>query len=224
MTTLRLMSYNVRGLKDDRETLRKIITTHDPDVLCVQEVMRHPLSNSQVSKFAESVNMLWAGGNRHRMSTTLFTAPRLDVHDSGHGMFDIPRPQEPRGYGWARVSKPGLREVNVVSVHMSLYSALRGPAAQKILDDPRIGLESPLLIAGDFNELETGPAAKVLKQHLIDAGPRYNTSPSINPEKRIDFVYASLDTAVSVVPIQATDEELGRATDHRPLVVDVSVK
>ena len=224
MTTLRLMTYNVRGLKDDVPMLHRIIKAADPDVLCLQEMPRHPFSDHRISAFAEAVGMLWAGGVRHRMSTTLLTAPRVSLHEGGHVLYGVPRPQEPRGYAWARISKPGVRELNVVSTHMSLYGSLRGGHAEKLLADEHFTPDLPLIVAGDFNELDNGPAGKVLKRRLLDAGPRVNTFPADNPQKRIDFIYASADTALAGVSLSFSDSDYGKATDHRPLVVDVTVK
>lgn len=221
--SLRLMTYNVRAFKNDREALRRIIRSVDPDVLCLQEMPRHPFSDHRISAFAESVGMVWGGGSRHRMSTALITATRLDVHASGHGLYSVPRPQEPRGYAWAEVSQQGGPPVLAVSTHLSLYSSLRAGHARELLADPQLDHDMPWIVAGDFNELENGPAGRELKNAgLLDAGPRVFTYPVDEPHKRIDFVYASPSLELTPVEIVGHDEDLRIATDHRPLVVDVT--
>ena len=223
MTTMRIMSYNVRGLKDDVATLKRIIRDVDPDVLCLQEMPRHPFSDHRISAFAASVNMLWPGGKRGRCSTTLIASPRVDMHASGHGLYDVPRPQEPRGYAWTHVSKAGSGQVCVVSTHMSLYHDLRGPHAEELLADPQVTSGLPLLILGDINETEGGPAITVWTKTLRDVGSRANTSPADRPVKRIDFAFGSPQLTVTPVDVTASDADLAAATDHRPVIIDVTM-
>ena len=223
MTRLRILTYNVRGLKDDVPTLRRIISQVDPDVLCLQEMPRHPFSDHRVAAFAASVGMLWPGGQRHRCSTTLVASPRVDLHDSGHALYDVPRPQEPRGYAWCHVSKAGGPVITVVSTHMSLYSRLRGPHAHALLDDPHVEAGLPVVITGDFNEEPGGPAVKVITARLQDVGGPALTYPAQDPSRKLDFVFASPGLRVSQVPIAASADDFAAATDHRPVAVDVDV-
>lgn len=222
--SVRLMSYNVRGLKDDQQALRRVIAHARPDVLALQEMPRHPFSNHKVARFADSVGMVWGGGNRHRMSTALITSARVNVRRSGHGLYTVPRPQEPRGYAWAEVVTAGSKPWMVISTHLSLYSSLRGGHARELLADGALDATLPWAIAGDFNELENGPAGREFAQHgLVDAGPRINTFNAAEPHKRIDFLYASPNLTLTAVDMSAVEAEMRVATDHRPLVVDVEV-
>lgn len=222
--SVRFMSYNVRGLKDDQQALHDVITHARPDVLALQEMPRHPFSNHKVARFADSLGMVWGGGNRHRMSTALITAPRVDVRRSGHGLFTVPRPQEPRGYAWAEIGVAGMKPWLAVSTHLSLYSSLRAGHARELLADEALDAGMPWAIAGDFNELENGPAGREFKQHgLVDAGPRINTFNAAEPHKRIDFVYASPSMQLTAVDMSAVEAQMKVATDHRPLVVDVEI-
>ena len=43
-SSLRVASYNVRDLKDDVDAAARVVRAIDPDVLCLQEVPRHPFS------------------------------------------------------------------------------------------------------------------------------------------------------------------------------------
>lgn len=222
--SVRFMSYNVRGLKDDQGALHEVIEHARPDVLALQEMPRHPFSNHKVAQFADSLGLMWGGGNRHRMSTVLLTAPRVDVLRSGNGLYDVPRPQEPRGYAWAHVSLSGGKPWLAISTHLSLYSSLRGGHARQLLADPSLPSDVPWAIAGDFNELENGPAGREFKQHgLVDAGPRINTFNAADPHKRIDFIYASPSITLTTVDMSAVEAQMKVATDHRPLVVDAEI-
>lgn len=222
--TIRLMSYNVRAFKDDRHALQRVIEFADPDVLCLQEVPRHPFSDHRLAQFADSVGMVWGGGRRHGMSTALLTSTRIDVARCGHGLYTVPRPQEPRGYAWAEASRPGGARFVAVSTHLSLYSRLRAGHARELLADPALDASLPWVVAGDFNELENGPAGRELQQGgLVDAGPRLNTYAAAAPHKRIDFVYASTSLSLVAVDMQAVEGDMAVATDHRPVVVDIAI-
>lgn len=223
MTSMRIMSYNVRGLKDDGAALRRVIRDMNPDLICLQEMPRHPFSDHRLAAFAASVGMMWPGGKRHRMSTTLIASPRVAMHASGHELYDVPRPQEPRGYAWCHVSMGASAQFAVVSTHMSLYSQLRGKHAEALMADPNVNGKLPAVILGDFNELEDGPAAKVVTRTLRDAGSKALTSPAREPVKRIDFAYASKELDVTPVEITSAETDLVAATDHRPVVVDVTL-
>lgn len=221
--TLTVMTYNIRCFKDDRAALRRVIGHMQPDVLLLQEVPRHPLSDHRVAAFAESLGMLWAGGARHRMSTTLFTAPRLDVHAAGHGLYSVPRPQEPRGYGWAEVSLGGSGHVVVVSTHMTLHREQLTQHTEELFADPQVPHDLPWIVGGDLNDTPGGPVADVMTQHLVDVGGPAFTSPAVGPVKRIDFIYASKTLAVTPKPVDAELSDLEHATDHRPVVVTVEL-
>lgn len=222
--TTRLMSYNVRALRDDRAALLRVIRHAAPDVLCLQEMPRHPFSDHRIAEFAESVGLVWGGGNRHRMSTAIVTAPRLDVAATGHGLYTVPRPQEPRGYAWASVALPGGAPWLAISTHLSLYSSMRAGHARELLADETLPHDLPWAVAGDFNELENGPAGREFVAHgLLDAGPRIHTYNAAEPHKRIDFIYASPALRLSAVDMSAMEADMKIATDHRPLVVDVEV-
>lgn len=223
--TVRLMSYNVRGLKDDRAALMRVIRHARPDVLCLQEMPRHPFSDHRIARFADELGLVWGGGNRHRMSTALITSPRLDVSATGHGLYTVPRPQEPRGYAWAEVSLPGEAKWVAISTHLSLYSSMRAGHARELLADEAVPHGVPWAVCGDFNELEEGPAGRELSAGgLVDAGPRINTYAARDPHKRIDFVYASPELSMTTVDMSAVEDDMIVATDHRPLVVDVTLR
>lgn len=222
--SIRLMSYNVRCFKDDRAALVRVIEHARPDVLCLQEMPRHPFSDHRIAQFADEVGMVWGGGKRHRMSTALITSPRLVVSATGHGLYTVPRPQEPRGYAWAEVAEEGGRPWVAISTHLSLYSALRAGHAKELLADASVPHGLPWAVCGDFNELEDGPAGReLIAGGLLDAGPRINTFNAAEPHKRIDFMYASPALHLTPVDMSAVEADMKIATDHRPLVVDVTV-
>lgn len=217
---VRLVSYNVRALKDDRGALVEVVRALRPDVLCLQEVPRHPASGHRIAALAQDCGLLWSGGSRHRMSTTLLTAQRLDVLASGHRLFGVPRPQEPRGWAFARLRLPGHEPFLAISVHLSLRREQRGRHA-RMLREATAGSD-PIVIAGDLNEERTGAAWGVLAEGLQDVAGDRPTFPAAAPRARIDAVLADPRLHGQAVPVEVPAELQARASDHLPLAVDLS--
>ncbi len=220
---VRVAAYNVRGLRDDRAALSRVVRAIAPDVLLLQEVPRHPLSGHRIAGFAEQVGMTWADGRRGRMSTTLLTGLRLDLLGCVHHNLPVGRWEEPRGYAVASVRLPGHPTFTVVSVHLSLRSVQRPPHVARILRDID-ALGRPAVLGGDLNETWARGVWPVLEKSMGQVTGDVGTSPSGNPGKTIDglLVTPGLQAAavpVGKLPIDAMD--LRRATDHRPVVADL---
>lgn len=157
------------------------------------------------------------------MSTTLLTGQRLDVLDSGHRLFPVPRPAEPRGWAYASLRLPGHRPFVAVSVHLSLKSAERTAHVGMLRAATELADQVPCVIAGDINEEHTGGAWRRLSEGLDDPAGDQLTFPSKAPVKRIDTIFASPELHARTVPITADPAVLARATDHLPLCVDLTV-
>jgi len=117
---LRVASYNVRDLKDDVDAAARVVRAIEPDVLCLQEVPRHPFSGHRVAELARRCGLMWSGGHRGSGGTTILTALRVDVRGARHEGLPVGRRQRERGYAVATVALPGGAMLDVVSVHLSL--------------------------------------------------------------------------------------------------------
>lgn len=222
-TTVRVVSYNVRAFKDDTDALLRTIHALKPDVLCLQEVPRHPFSGHRVAEFASKCGLYWAGGHRGRMSTTLMTSLRLDVLSSGHRLFPVRRPDEPRGYAFATVRLPGYQPFTAVSVHLSLRGAERPEHAKLLMEAAELGEDIPLVLAGDINETHQGPAWSLFAKQLDDPSGDVLTFPSSKPVKRIDAVFASPELKAVRPAVELVEADLVAGTDHRPLWLDLDL-
>lgn len=219
---VRVMSYNVRAFKDDTAALAQIVREAAPDVLLLQEVPRHPFSGHRVASFAQRVGMTWSGGRRWRMSTTLLTGLRLDVHSHEHRPLPVRPHDEPRGYAVAQVALPGHRPFQVASLHMSLRGEDRARGGEQMLlelDPAKV----PTVMGGDLNEEPGRPLWKALDALMQQASEDGLTFPSIAPIKRIDAIHASAPLKVVGTPALQPSPLYARATDHLPLVVDLDV-
>lgn len=219
---IRVASYNVRALKDDRAALCGTIRAVNPDVLLLQEVPRHPVSGHRIAAFADEVGLTWFGGRRFRMSTTLMTSLRLDVLEARHGRLPVHRFDEPRGYGMATVRLPGHRPLVAASLHLSLRGHDRLPEAKALLaaaGTPTL----PMVIGGDLNEEPTGSTWRHLARQLHEVSSAAPTYSAQQPHKRIDAIFASAELPGGTPDLGLSTERLAAATDHLPVVVDLDV-
>ncbi|WP_446663956.1 endonuclease/exonuclease/phosphatase family protein [Flexivirga sp. B27] len=219
---IRVASYNIRALKDDRAALVEIIRAIAPDVLLLQEVPRHPVSGHRIAGLADEVGLTWFGGKRFRMSTTLMTSLRLDVLEAHHGKLPVRSYDEPRGYGMATVRLPGHRPLVAASLHLSLRGTDRLPEVEALL--AAAGTPTPPMVTGgDLNEEPKGKTWRRLASALPEVSADRPTYSASRPHKRIDGIFASAELPGSTPELALPAERLAAATDHLPVVVDLDV-
>jgi len=219
----RVLSYNVRGLRDDQAALAEVVRSTDPDVVCVQEAPKYLRWRAKGAALARSWGVLYVAGGGSTGGTALYAHLRVDVD----------APQETvasRLYGWpdrgiatAMVTKAGAR-LAVASLHLPLdalarqrYSTMVGQLLDQYPTTHR-------LVAGDLNEKPGGPTWQGLHDGgLCDLDPACGpTFPAAAPRKRIDGILAT--DGVQVVEHHVVDSPaVARASDHRPLLAVVHV-
>ena len=221
--SLRVASYNVRDLKDDVAAAAGVVRAIDPDVLCLQEVPRHPFSGHRVAQFAQRCGLMWSGAHRGSGGTTILTSLRVDVAAARHERLRVPRLQRERGYAFASVSLPGHDPVDVVSVHLSLDADERARHVGEVL--ATLGPGGPLVVAGDLNEGEDGRAWGVLAERLQPVTDTAPTFTARHPRHRLDVVFAG--GPLEVLPQRSVDLDratLVAASDHLPVWVDLDLR
>ncbi|MDQ1664772.1 MAG: hypothetical protein QOH75_803, partial [Actinomycetota bacterium] len=72
VTELRVLSYNVRGLRDDRAALADVVRSVDPDVVCVQEAPKYLRWRSKCASLAREWGLLYVAGGGSTGGTALF--------------------------------------------------------------------------------------------------------------------------------------------------------
>ncbi len=217
---MRVASYNTRDLRDDGAAAAGVVRAIGPDVLCLQEVPRRLFAERRVAAFARSCGMTWSGGHRGSGGTTVFTAPRVEVHEQLHRRLPVRFPDRTRGYAVATVVAPGHQPMTVVSVHLSLQPEERLRHAAIVLD--AVAAADRLVVCGDLNEDASGAAFSVLASRLRVVSTPEATFPARAPRHRLDVILATPD--VDVAPHAELDLPVGlmaAASDHRPVWVDV---
>ncbi|HWS57916.1 MAG TPA: endonuclease/exonuclease/phosphatase family protein [Actinotalea sp.] len=211
---VRVMSWNVRQLRDDRAAVLAVLRGAEPDVVAIQEPPRGPRGRSRLAALAHDAGLRVAVGGGGARTTALLVRDGLPVVRA-RGVRLPWRPWSTRR-GLAVADVVGLR---VMSVHLPLDRAERARHVRRLLLLVAAA-PGPCVVAGDLNEPPGGPSWQRLSRHLHDAtagsGPTY---PSSNPRHRIDAVLVAglVAAGAHVVPGEAAL----RASDHRPVVVDV---
>ena len=228
-TRLRVACYNTRDFLDDRHAAVRVVGAIAPDLLCLQEVPRHPFSGRRVRRFAEECGMYWPGGHRGGGGTTVLLGGRVDAVAARHTRLTVALFTRSRGYAVVRVrptGRPDAAPLTVVSVHLSLQAGERHAHSRTILDDVVTTAGGPrrIVLAGDLNEHRSGGAWQLLESRLRLVSPDAPTYPARRPRAVLDVILASPDIEVLPHPSIAIDgDDLVRASDHRPVWADILV-
>ncbi|MDQ1584772.1 MAG: hypothetical protein QOH80_137 [Actinomycetota bacterium] len=220
---LRVLTYNVRSLRDDLTAVADVVRSADPDVVCLQEAPRFWRWRSRIAELARRSGLLYVTGGRTTGGVALLAHLRVDVHEARDGLLSKHARLHQRGVAAAVVSRSGARLL-VASVHLGLDAHERVGHAAEILDLlGRVGAPNAVL-AGDLNEPPGSPAWQALERGgFRDLRPGSgSTFPAVGPRKRIDAVLASGDVTVSEYRVM-DGPVVERASDHRPLLAVLRV-
>ncbi|TNY36236.1 endonuclease/exonuclease/phosphatase family protein [Thermomonospora catenispora] len=230
MTELRVLGYNIRSMRDDRNALRRVIRHCAADVVCLQEVPRFGRWRARRDALAASCGLAVAA-SRRPAGLAVLIGPRCRVLHAEHRLLSRVRGMHRRGLALAVLEIDGARMI-AASTHLDLHpDPRRAHAAEVLAVLERAGREhaAPVILAGDVNEQPGGPSWSLLTDALADA---YTTAPrgsgdtysSRNPRRRIDGVF--VDRGVTVLGCGVPDDpalapDLPLATDHLPVVADL---
>jgi endonuclease/exonuclease/phosphatase family metal-dependent hydrolase len=236
--TLTVATYNIhkaRGL-DGRVRIDRIldvIREIDPDVIALQEVMnrRGGLPHEQQAKYlsdALGYHCKVAETRDHRLgvmsNATLSRWPieashRIDLSVAG---------RQPRGALRTDI-RINADLLHVFNVHLG--TAARERREQARLIDERllklIDISGQRIVLGDFNDWNHGLVTRTLSQafHLTDLAPhlrRTRAYPGLVPLLHLDHIYLDHELNIEKARFHRNRRSL-IASDHLPLVVDVSL-
>jgi endonuclease/exonuclease/phosphatase family metal-dependent hydrolase len=220
---VRVASYNTRDFLDDSRLAARLVRAVDPDVLCLQEVPRRLFGGRRLARFARRCDLRTTGPHRGSGGTTVLVSERVDLVAGGHRRLGVRWPDRTRGWAWARVRLPSGAELTAASLHLSLRADERGRHVAQVLTE--LDGVDPLVVAGDLNE-ESGPVWRALDRpgRLRLVAPTAPTFPARAPRRLIDAVFAS--PSLRALPhreVAVPDAVWARASDHRPVWVDLEV-
>jgi endonuclease/exonuclease/phosphatase family metal-dependent hydrolase len=228
LPALRLMSYNIRSLRDDAAAVVRVIRAADPDVVCVQEAPRFLFWRTKCASLARNTGMVIVSGGRVAAANIILSRPGIDVLASRSVLFSKDPRLHQRGVAMARLQVDGARVV-IAGTHLDGYPEPRlrhvGELFHALEDFARP--HTPMMLAGDFNDDPGSPVWDTLLRRGADAfavagegdGLTLNVT---NPTRRIDAIFAG--PGVSVRGARSIDSaDVRMASDHRPVVADVDI-
>jgi endonuclease/exonuclease/phosphatase family metal-dependent hydrolase len=227
VTVVRVLSYNVRSLRDDPAAVARVVRALEPDVVCLQEVPRFLRWRSKRRRLARACGLSVASGRR-AAGLAVLAGPRARVvHREYHLLERVPRLHR-RGLAVAVLEFPGARLI-AASTHLDLRDEPRRAHTGEIvgiLERVRAARPAPVVLTGDVNEEPGGASWTLLAGRFQDAhavAPEGGaaTFPARNPGRRIDGVFADPEIEVigCGVPAEATvAADYPAATDHLPVL------
>jgi endonuclease/exonuclease/phosphatase family metal-dependent hydrolase len=233
MDAIRLLSYNVRSMRDDRAALIRVIRRLEPDIACVQEAPRFAFWLRKRRWLARRTSLGLAVRGRPA-GLELYAGPNTALLHRQHRLLTPVSGLHRRGMVLGLFEVGGTRLV-AASVHLDLADEPRLRHAEEIvteLERVRERFGAPVVLAGDINEQPGGAAWNLLAERFQDGfavapagqGATYSSS---RPSRRIDGVFAG--DGIEVLGCGVPDEpdllaDYPNATDHRPLLAELRVR
>lgn len=228
--TLRVISYNVRSLRDDSAAVAEVIRRTSADVALIQEAPRFLRWRSRAAALASSAGMVYVTGGRTAGAMLVMSTLEVVVVETRQVLLPKTFPLHQRGLAMAILDKQGQRFA-VASFHLGLRTEERRHHAELIVSEfAAMSTAVPWVIGGDLNEEEGEPAWDTLTAGRLDvwraaADPLGElTSSTTHPARRIDAIFCdpTFEVVTGGVPT-GMDDLIARASDHRPVLAELDV-
>ncbi|SDN84545.1 Metal-dependent hydrolase, endonuclease/exonuclease/phosphatase family [Streptomyces sp. cf386] len=229
---IRVLSYNIRSMRDDTDALARVISACAPDLVLIQEAPRFFRWRKKLARLARAANLVVLTGG----ATTTGPAILCDLRATVERTEDILLPLTPglhrRGFATAVVRFGGAR-LGVLCCHLSLQTDERYAQGGMLLDRlAGLGVDHAIA-GGDLNDRPTGRTFRRLADSLQDCwattpwGGEYSSTP-LDPHQRIDAIFATkgievLGCGVPVGHPGVTQTDLRAATDHLPVLAALRI-
>ena len=215
---LRVMSYNVHGLGDDRAAVIELVRELAPDVLIVQEAPRRFRWRHKCAAFADDAGLVVAAGGLPALGNLVLVSLRVKVHEAWCMRFPLTPGRHLRGAAFVRGSVRGGR-FTVSGSHLATDPAER-PAQAALWKDALAAVEGPVIAAADLNEGPGGGAWRTVEDGLVSSAAGRFTYPATLPARLIDGLFVTPD--ITIDRYEVVESDLARrASDHLPVLADL---
>jgi endonuclease/exonuclease/phosphatase family metal-dependent hydrolase len=228
MTALRVLSYNVRSMRDDRAALGSVIRSANVDVAVIQEAPRFLRWRTLCAQLARRGGLVVVGGGRHAGANLILSSLAIDVESHVDVLFSRNPRLHQRGTAIAVVRKNETRFA-VAGTHLDLVEGPRLRHVRELEDaiERHIPAGVPVIVAGDVNDRPGSRVWAALCERRVDAlaaagSGSVLTSSARHPHQTIDGVF--VDPRLRIVSARVLDHpDVMLASDHRPVVVELEV-
>ncbi len=218
-------SYNIRhgngnDQKLDLKRTGEVIASMDCDIVGLQEVDFRAERSGNVNQIASLGRQLHMYGDFSKFMDFqggeygIAVLSRLPVQDS----WSIPLPEggEPRSAAAMRFLTRDHRPVTAIALHFDWVEDDNARFAQARALVSAIGeIAGPVLLIGDFNDTPESRTMALFREIGLICDESSATWPSVNPDKRIDYIVAIPKHRWEVVDSKVIPETM--ASDHRPI-------
>ncbi|BAL86663.1 putative endonuclease/exonuclease/phosphatase-family protein [Actinoplanes missouriensis 431] len=214
---LRVVSYNVHGMRDDRPALVGLIRELAPDVLVVQEAPRRFRWRDRCASLAADAGLVVAAGGLPALGNLLLVSLRVAVHRTWCLRYPLTPGRHMRGAVFAELSVRDAGRFVVTGSHLATDPAERPVQAARWKSEMP---DLPFIVAADLNEGPGGSAWRMVADGLTGDDRDVPTFPAVLPQRRIDGLFVSPGIAIERYEIIGSDLAR-RASDHLPVVADL---
>ena len=209
---MRVMTWNVRSLRDDAAGVARVLRAAAPDVVLVQEAPRLWRWRQACARLARQSGLLVVTGGRPAAGNLVLCSMRTRVLSAHDVLLPKPPGLHRRGAAVAVLEVDG-RPLRVLGTHLDLDPTARLQTAR------RLRLQDYDVIGADVNEEPGAPAWQALSAGLVDLGERLGPTFSVaNPRRRIDALLA----APQLRPVRVEVLECGPVSDHKPVLAELA--
>ncbi|MER5751162.1 endonuclease/exonuclease/phosphatase family protein [Streptomyces sp. NPDC002088] len=229
---IRVLSYNIRSMRDDTAALARVIGACAPDLVLVQEAPRFFRWRKKLARLAAASGQVIVSGGGTAAGPAILSSLRATVERTEDVLLPLTPGLHRRGFSTA-VVRFGRARLGVLSCHLSLQQDERYGQGGMLLDRlAGLGVEH-VIAGGDLNERPAGRTFRRLAEGLQDCwatapwGGEYTSTPT-DPHQRIDALFATRGVEVLGCGVPAgqpgvTDADLRAATDHLPVLAALRV-
>lgn len=229
---IRVLSYNIRSMRDDTAALARTIAACAPDLVLVQEAPRFFRWRKKLARLARAADLVILSGGGSAAGPALLCSLRATVERTEDVLLPLTPGLHRRGFATAVVRFGGAR-LGVLSCHLSLQSDERYAQSEMLLDRlAGMGVDHAVA-GGDLNERPGGRTFRRLAEGLQDCWAAEpwggeNTSTPDDPHQRIDAIFATSGIEVLGCGVPSdlpgvSQEDLRAATDHLPVLAALRV-
>ncbi len=226
MTTLRVLTYNIRSLRDDEAAVTRVISAARADVVAIQEAPRFLRWRSTAARIARRSGMVVLTGGRTAAANLLLCNLDLTVAATRDVLFSRDPRLHQRGTAMAYGSLGGHRFA-LAGIHLDVEEEPRYRHVGELHAalDAFVPADYPVIVAGDTNDDPGSRVWRRLEERGVDAWAAAGTGDGITssvvlPRRRIDGIF--LDPRLTVRHAEVINtEDVQIASDHRPVLAEI---